>query len=62
MQPILIHIDRKPNGVMEDGLGVWYKKSDQKIGLAAPVKKVLEQVLLTNKETTHDAHGAMCEA
>jgi len=62
MHPVLIRISRKPNGVMEDDVGVWYKMSDQKIGLAAPVKKVLEQVLQTNKETTHDAHGAMCEA
>lgn len=62
MHPRLVHIDNKPNGVMEEGLGVWYKISDQKIGLAAPVKKVLEQVLQLNKETTHDSHGAMCEA
>jgi len=62
MHPRLIQIDKKPNGVMEDDLGVWYKMSDQKIGLAAPVKKVLEQVLQLNKETTHDPHGAMCEA
>jgi A/G-specific adenine glycosylase len=49
MHPKLIQISKKPNGVMEDDLGVWYKlteqKSGQKIGLAAPVKKALEQVL-----------------
>ncbi len=58
----LIQIDKKPNGVMEDDLGVWYKLTDQKIGLAAPVKKVLEQVLTSNKEQPHESHGAMCEA
>ncbi len=62
MHPKLIKVDQKPNGVMEDDLGVWYKLTDQKIGLAAPVKKVLEQVLQQNKESSHDAHGAMCEA
>ncbi len=45
MHPKLIQICKKPNGVMEDDLGVWYKLTDQKIGLAAPVKKALEQVL-----------------
>ncbi len=45
MYPKLIQISKKPNGVMEDDLGVWYKLTDQKIGLAAPVKKALEQVL-----------------
>ena len=53
MHPKLIQISKKPNGVMEDELGVWYKLTDQelgqkvgqKIGLAAPVKKALEQVL-----------------
>jgi len=45
MHPKLIQISKKPNGVMEDDLGVWYKLTDQKIGLAAPVKKALEQVL-----------------
>ncbi|QMU61812.1 MAG: A/G-specific adenine glycosylase [Gammaproteobacteria bacterium] len=66
MHPKLIQINKKPNGVMEDDLGVWYKLTDQKvgqkIGLAAPVKKVLEQVLNCNKEQPHGAHGAMCEA
>ena len=62
IHPKLIKVDQKPNGVMEDDLGVWYKLADQKIGLAAPVKKVLEQVLQQNKELSHDAHGAMCEA
>ena len=62
MHPEFILIRRKPNGVMEDDLGVWYKMNSQKIGLAAPVKKVLEQVLQQHKENTHDAHGAMCEA
>lgn len=62
MHPMLIRIEKKPNGVMEDDLGVWYKKVDQKIGLAAPVKKVLEQVIQQQKEPLNDAHGAMCEA
>ena len=62
MHPKLIRINNKPNGVMEDDLGVWYKMTDQKIGLAAPVKKVLAQVMKPKKETPHDAHGAMCEA
>ncbi len=62
MHPIVIQIENKPKSVMEDALGVWYKMADQKIGLAAPVKKVLEQVLQQQKEKSHDAHGAMCEA
>jgi A/G-specific adenine glycosylase len=66
IHPMLIQIDKKPNGVMEDDLGVWYKLTDhkfgQKIGLAAPVKKVLEQVLNSNKEQPHESYGAMCEA
>lgn len=62
LHPRVIQIDKKPNGVMEDTLGVWYKKTDQKIGLAAPVKKVLAQVMQQKKENSHDAHGAMCEA
>ncbi len=61
MHPKLVQIDNKPNGVMEDDLGVWYKKADQKIGLAAPVKKVLAQVMKQQKETPHGAHGAMCQ-
>ncbi len=62
MHPKLIHLDRTPIGVMEDDLGVWYKASTQKIGLAAPVQKTLQQVVQRKKESTHDAHGAMCEA
>ena len=62
MHPQLICLDKKPNGVMEDGLGVWYKTTTQKIGLAAPVLKILQQVLLNKKETTYDTRGAMCEA
>jgi len=58
----LIQVNKKPNGVMEDDLGVWYKSTGQKIGLAAPVKKVLEQVLNSKKEQPYDAHGAMCKA
>ena len=74
MHPMLIQITKKPNGVMEDDLGVWYKLTDPKvgqivgheigpkIGLAAPVKKALDQVLNSNKEQPHESHGAMCEA
>lgn len=62
MHPRIIQIDKKPNGVMEDDLGVWYKLTDQKIGLAAPVIKTLQQVLNSNKEQSHESHGAMCEA
>ncbi len=58
----LIRTNKKPNGVMEDCLGVWYKLTNQKIGLAAPVKKVLEKVLNSNKEQPHESYGAMCEA
>ena len=61
MHPSLIELSKKPIGVMEDDLGVWYKASTQKIGLAAPVLKTLKKIQL-KKETTHDAHGAMCEA
>ena len=59
MYPYLISVIDAPNSVMEDDLGLWYKLNQQKIGLAAPVKKSLEQ--LFKKEQSHDAHGAMCE-
>ncbi len=66
MHPKLIQVSNKPNGVMEDDLGVWYKVTEQKdahkIGLAAPVKKALDNVLNSNKEQSHESHGAMCEA
>ena len=61
MHPSLIHFGKKPISVMEDDLGVWYKANSQKIGLAAPVVKTLKKIQ-AKKETTHDAHGAMCEA
>ena len=62
MHPKLIHLDKKPIGVMEAGRGVWYKAPSQKIGLATPVKKTLQQVIQAKKEDPHDAQGAMCEA
>ena len=62
MHPKLIRLDKKPIGVMEDDLGVWYKSVRQKVGLATPVKKTLQQVLQRKKEEPHDAHGAMCKA
>lgn len=66
MHPKLIQIRKKPNGVMEDDLGVWYKLTEQKIGhkigLAAPVKKALVQVLNSKKEQPYESHGAMCKA
>lgn len=62
MHPILIKLSKKPIGIMEDGLGVWYKANTQKIGLAAPVLKTLQQLEQRQKENTHDAHSAMCEA
>ena len=49
MYPKLIHLDKKPIGVMEDDLGVWYKAPTQKIGLAAPVQKTLQQVIPCHK-------------
>ena len=62
IHPKVIQLDHKPKGVMEADLGVWYKASTQKIGLATPVKKMLQQVIKHKKENSHDAHGAMCEA
>ncbi len=62
LQPKLVAIENKPNGVMEDDLGVWYKSARQKVGLATPVKKTLQRVQQYKKEQSHDAHGAMCEA
>ncbi len=48
MYPQLIQVNKKPNGIMEHGIGVWYKypiqKPGQKIGLAAPIKNILQQV------------------
>jgi len=62
MHPRLIHLDHPPIGVMEDALGVWYNATNQKIGLATPVKKTLNQLFQHKKENPHDAHGSMCEA
>ena len=62
LYPKLIHLDKMPIGIMEDDVGVWYKASTQKIGLAAPVQKTLWQVVQLKKESTHGAYGAMCEA
>ncbi len=61
MHPTVIQLGNKPIGVMEDELGVWYKASTQKIGLAAPVRKTLQKIL-QQKENNHAPHGAMCEA
>lgn len=44
MYPKLVQLQRFPNVVMEDGLGVWYKGGEQKIGLASPIKKTLRLV------------------
>lgn len=62
MHPTLVQIDNKPVGVMEDNVGVWYKAPNKKIGLAAPVRKALQQILLCTKENSHDAHGSMYKA
>lgn len=45
MHPKLIQLQNKPKGILEDDVGVWYKFSDQKIGLASPVKKTLQQLI-----------------
>jgi len=60
MQPMLLQLENRPNGVMEDDLGLWYKSSSQQVGLAAPVKQALEELL--QKENPHGAHAQMCEA
>jgi len=62
LYPKLIHLDKQLTDIMYDDAGVWYKASTQKIGLAAPVKKCLQQVVQPKKESSYDAHGAMCEA
>lgn len=62
MHPRLIHIGNRPNGVMEDDVGLWYKSEAQQVGLATPVKQTLEQVLQQKKENPHGTHAAMCEA
>ncbi|MCY3802799.1 MAG: A/G-specific adenine glycosylase [Gammaproteobacteria bacterium] len=45
MHPTVVQIDHNPIGVMEDDVGVWYKATGEKIGLAAPVSKALQQVI-----------------
>lgn len=62
IHPTLIQLKNRPNGVMEDGLGLWYKSSSQQVGLAAPVKQTLNEVLQQKKENPHGAHAQMCEA
>ena len=62
MQAKLISLGNRPNGVMEDDLGLWYKSGTQEVGLATPVKQTLEEVLLHKKENPHGAHAQMCEA
>ncbi len=61
MYPTLVYVADKPIGVMEDAVGVWYKASSEKIGLAAPVHKTLQQVIPRIKEGPHDAHSSMCK-
>lgn len=43
--PILIELTKKPNVIMEDNIGLWYDLSNpKKIGLAAPVKQLLQSL------------------
>ncbi|MDR9828329.1 A/G-specific adenine glycosylase [Vibrio sp. FNV 38] len=43
--PILIDLDQQPNVIMEANQGLWYNLSQpKKIGLAAPVKQLLESL------------------
>ena len=58
----LVQLAVQSIGVMEDDAGVWYKAPCEKIGLAAPVRKVLRQAMLNTKESSHDTHGSMCKA
>ena len=62
MHPKLVYLDKKSNSAMEDVHGVWYKASDQKIGLAAPVQKILQKILSNKKDSPYDSHGAVCKA
>ena len=62
MQLKLVQLASQSIGVMEDDAGVWYKTPCEKIGLAAPVRKVLQQAMLSTKEISHDTHGSMCKA
>ncbi|MCY4419825.1 MAG: A/G-specific adenine glycosylase [Gammaproteobacteria bacterium] len=45
MHPTVVLMENNPIGVMEDDDGVWYKAIGEKIGLAAPVRKALLQVI-----------------
>ncbi len=62
MYPKLIKLNGYPHVVMEDALGVWYKGRDQKIGLAAPIKKTLQLVTQQKKRDIHGAQSAMRKA
>jgi A/G-specific adenine glycosylase len=43
--PILVELSKQPNVVMEQGKGLWYNLSQpEEIGLAAPVKQLLESL------------------
>ena len=62
MSPRLIKLSRSPHVVMEDTCGVWYKDGESKIGLAAPIKKILQLIAQRKEENAHDAHRTMREA
>ena len=62
MYPRLMTLNHSPIGIMEEDLGVWYNDANQKLGLATPVKRTLQQLLQPKKELFHDTHGSVCEA
>ena len=48
IHPVLLRLDGKGTAVMEDGGAVWYNlAAPQTLGLAAPVKRLLNQLVDT---------------
>ncbi len=47
--PILLELSSKPNMIMEDNKGLWYNLNrPEEVGLAAPVKQLLESLPYEN--------------
>ena len=45
IQPQHIRLQREPTRIMEGTRQLWYKGGQQQLGLAAPVKKLLDSLL-----------------
>ncbi len=53
IHPLLCKLDKRPSAIMEPGTTIWYNlRQPPNVGLAAPVKKLLEQLATNPKQKT----------